>query len=443
MYGGTLKGITKKLDYIKSLGTTIIYLSPIFKSPSNHKYDTADYTKVDKAFGGESALRELISEAKKRKIGIILDGVFNHTGSDSLYFNKYGNYKSIGAYQSKESKYYSWYEFQKFPDKYTSWWGIDILPRINTQNSECQNYFVGRRGIIAKYRKMGILGFRLDVVDELSDEFIQKIKSRLEKTECGSLLYGEVWEDASNKIAYGMRKKYYLGKELDGVMNYPLRAGIISFLKNCETGRLLYYLCDIINNTPKRILDMQMNLLGSHDTERIITSLGGEDTFGKTNEYLHKVRMNKSEYLCGRRKVMMAYTAIATLPGLPTVYYADEVGLEGYSDPFNRRTFPWGDEDVVLLSHFRLLGKIRNSYKVYRRGEFKLIYLNDEILIFKRTSKKYDYVTVINNRSEKLNLSFSKKVESLILKKENTDFAVAGQSSEIFKAIKNTVVRLK
>ena len=186
-----------------------------------------------------------------------------------------------------------------------------------------------------------------------------------------------------------------------------------------------------------------MNLLGSHDTERIITSLGGEDSFGKTNEYLHKVRMNKSEYLCGRRKVMMAYTAIATLPGLPTVYYADEVGLEGYSDPFNRRTFPWGDEDEVLLSHFRLLGKIRNSYKVYRRGEFKLIYLNDEILIFKRTSKKYDYVTVINNRSEKLNLSFSKKVESLILKKENTDFAVAGQSSEIFKAIKNTVVRLK
>ena len=206
-YGGTLYGIADKLDYIKSLGVTIIYLSPIFESVSNHKYDTADYMTVDSAFGGDAALKYLIDKAKSYGISIILDGVFNHTGSDSVYFNKNGRYKSIGAYQSKDSEYFSWYDFKEFPDKYTAWWDIEILPRINPDVPNCRNYFVGDGGVIEKYAKMGIAGFRLDVVDELSDGFTEAIKQKLNLINPESILYGEVWEDASNKIAYGKRKK--------------------------------------------------------------------------------------------------------------------------------------------------------------------------------------------------------------------------------------------
>lgn len=436
MYGGTLRGITEKLDYIKSLGVGIVYLSPIFEAHSNHKYDTADYSKIDKKFGTVKDLKNLISKANELGIGIILDGVFNHTGSDSVYFNKYGRYSFLGAYQSENSPYFSWYDFKEFPDKYTSWWGIDILPRINTNEKSCSDFFVGEEGIVSKYRKLGILGFRLDVVDELSDEFIEKIKDRLECVESGSLLYGEVWEDASNKIAYGKRKKYYLGKELDGVMNYPLRSGIISFLKKSEIGRLLYALCDIINNTPKRILDMQMNLLGSHDTERIITALGGEDPDGKTNEYLISVRMNPEEYSCAVKKVKLAYTLLATLPGLPTVYYADEAGLEGYSDPFNRRPFPWSRENQDVLSHYRKIGQIRKNNPVYKKGNFKLHYLQKEFLIFERYTAKYSYITVINNSDYEVALSFENKAVALISGKWGREFKINSCSSEIFKVCK-------
>ena len=231
-YGGTLWGIADRLDYLSSLGVSLIYLSPIFKSPSNHKYDTADYMSVDQGFGGDEALIHLISEAKRYNIGIILDGVFNHTGADSIYFNKYRKYGDVGAYQTPTSPYCSWYEFKSYPDEYTSWWGIEILPRINPEVKECREFFLGDGGVIDKYSSLGISGFRLDVTDELSDSFIEGIRSLMAKNDPSSILYGEVWEDASNKIAYGKRKRYYLGRELDGVMNYPLRSGIIDFLRH-------------------------------------------------------------------------------------------------------------------------------------------------------------------------------------------------------------------
>jgi glycosidase len=292
-YGGSLDGITERLDYISSLGTTLIYLSPIFESPSNHKYDTADYMKVDEMFGGEKSLVRLIKEAKKRGIGIILDGVFNHTGADSVYFNRYGNYGDGGAYRNKNSEYFDWFEFKHYPEDYTCWWGIEILPRLNTKCTSCMDFFVGKNGVIEKYSKLGIAGFRLDVADELSDAFIKKIKKKLTEINKANILYGEVWEDASNKIAYGVRKKYYLGSELDGVMNYPLRKGLIDYAKNKSTHELEYALTDIINNAPTKIRNMQMNLLGTHDTERIITALVGQSGQERTNTELSTLRLDK------------------------------------------------------------------------------------------------------------------------------------------------------
>ena len=431
-YGGTLYGVIEKLDYIASLGTGVIYLSPIFEAASNHKYDTADYMTVDRMFGGEAALEKLIEECDKRNIKLVLDGVFNHTGSDSKYFNRYGRYKGNGAYQSTKSKYYSWYDFQSHPDKYTSWWGIDILPRINPDKKECGEYFIGKNGVIDKYSKMGIYGFRLDVADELSDDFISKIKSRL--SEGGeSMLYGEVWEDASNKIAYSTRKKYYLGSELDGVMNYPVRVGIIDYLCGKGTDKLRYALTDVTANAPDRILHTQMNLLGTHDTQRILTILGGRSSEGKSNAELSVLRMSSEAREKAIKRLMTGYTILATLPGIPAIFYGDEAGLEGYSDPFNRMPYPWGRESKPLLEHYQRLGEIRKKNSVYKKGAFRLIHLTDALLVFARDAKDYSYVTVVNNTHKDLAVHFDSQSYALVSNKKCSAYTISPVGAEVFK----------
>ena len=431
-YGGTLWGIIDKLDYIKSLGVTLIYLSPIFDAASNHKYDTADYMTVDAMFGGEEALLSLINEAKKRDMGIILDGVFDHTGSDSVYFNREGNYDSIGAYNSKKSKYYSWFDFKEYPDKYTCWWDIDILPRINPDNPKCGSYFVGKNGVIEKYAKLGITGLRLDVVDELSDEFVTKIKKTLKKNNPDAILYGEVWEDGSNKIAYDKRKRYYLGSELDGVMNYPIRKGIISFLTRGETHDLYYALTDIINNAPEAVQNMQMNLLGTHDTERIITLLGGESAAGRSNSYLRTKRMNDIERGTAKRRIRMAYTILSTVPGIPVIFYGDETALEGYHDPFNRMPYPWDKQDQKLIGFYKKIGKIRRDFDVYKNGNFALHELRNDLLVFSRSNENQTMVTVVNNSKYNKTAVFETSCKALITEVQGTEFEIPPFTAEIF-----------
>lgn len=435
-YGGTLFGVISKLDYIASLGTRAIYLSPIFTSVSNHKYDTADYMQVDEMFGGDKALKKLIREAEKRNIKIILDGVFNHTGSDSVYFNRYGRYDSLGAYQSKDSPFYDWYDFKSHPDKYTSWWGIDILPRINPDKPKCREFFVGDSGVIDKYSGMGVYGFRLDVADELSDSFIADIKARLTKDR-ESILYGEVWEDASNKIAYDKRKTYYLGAELDGVMNYPVRSGIIDYILNRRAESLEYALTEVLYNAPKRVRDAEMNLLGTHDTERILTILGGECADGKSNDCLATKRMDKDTRELAKRRLRSAYTILATIPGIPAIFYGDEAGLEGYHDPFNRMPYPWGREDKEILAHYRRIGEIRNKHSVYRTGEFELISLTPELLVFKRYEGRRALFTVVNNSDSDITLDFFVRVTAEISGVRAKSHTIGARCSEIFEAPKN------
>ena len=434
-WGGTLWGITEKLDYIKSLGVDTIYLSPIFDAASNHKYDTGDYLTVDSMFGGEEAFLDLIAEAREKGIGIILDGVFNHTGSDSLYFNREGKYNSVGAYQSPLSEYFSWYEFQEYPNKYTCWWGIDILPRIHPDRPSCRKFFVGKDGVIDKYARLGIDGFRLDVADELSDDFIAQIKKRLNVHNKHSVLYGEVWEDASNKIAYGVRKTYYLGNELDGVMNYPIRKGIIDFLTTYNTAALEYALTDVIDNAPSRIRNMQMNLLGTHDTERILTVLGGERSEGRSNEYLSKKKMNDLERGTAKRRLRMAYTILATVPGIPAIFYGDEAGLEGYHDPFNRLPYPWGKEDNNLINFYRRIGHIRRTNDIYKEGEFRLLYIDSSTLVFERFDDNNSYITFVNNTKQYRRIEFSSPAKSLLVDDcdvESTIFDLPAYTAQIF-----------
>ncbi len=443
LYGGDLWGIADRLDYLKALGVSIIYLSPVFESPSNHKYDTSDYMKVDDSFGGDEALTTLIKKAKSIGISIILDGVFNHTGADSRYFNKLGRYDTLGAYNSKKSEYFTWYDFKSYPNSYSCWWGIEILPRINPDIPSLRNFLIGKNGVVEKYMNLGILGFRLDVVDELSDDFVKSIKSKLNSHRTDSYLIGEVWEDASNKIAYGKRKKYYLGSELDGVMNYPIRNGIIDFLKYNNTSQLKYALQDVISNAPERIRNAQMNIIGTHDTERIITVLGGKSSEGQTNDELSVATMSAKEYEIGRKKLLSAYTILATIPGIPSIYYGDEVGMQGYSDPFNRRTFPWCKEDNIILSHYQKIGKIRRENTVYKEGEFKLLYLSDGILIFSRYDNTEAYVTIINNTAECKDIIFEKNSVSLFNDKKDKLFILEPHSSLIVKSQVNTFLEIK
>ena len=437
-WGGTLWGIIEKLDYIKSLGTTAIYLSPIFRAASNHKYDTADYMSVDPIFGGEEALRALLSAAAEKGIEIILDGVFNHTGADSIYFNRYGRYKEIGAYQSRRSKYFGWFDFQQFPNKYTSWWGIDILPRINTDIPDCREYFVGEGGVVDKYRKMGVYGFRLDVADELSDGFISDIKKRLSSDGGENILYGEVWEDASNKSSYGKRRRYYLGDELDGVMNYPLRAGIVDYLIGKGKDKLFYALNDVTSNAPSYILHNQMNLLGTHDTERILTVLGDVDVSGLSNAVLAKLRMDPGRRSFAIKRLILAYTILATMPGIPTVFYGDEAGLEGYRDPFNRMPFPWGAENHKLLEHYKRIGRVRSENPVYKDGDFRLVHLDDELFVFLRTDNSFNYVTVVNNSDREIKITFDSKAVCLLSSLDADRFSLSALEAGVYKLPLNT-----
>ncbi len=433
-FGGNLYGIAEKLEYLKALGVSILYLSPIFESPSNHKYDTADYMNVDSMFGGDEGLIYLVTEAKKQDIEIILDGVFNHTGADSIYFNKFSHYTSLGAYQSVKSTYYDWYTFTEHPNEYLCWWGIDILPKINYENSGAEEFFLGDNGVVAKWMKTGIKGFRLDVADELSDEFIQRMKALITKYDSSALLYGEVWEDASNKIAYGKRKKYYLGNELNGVMNYPLREGIISYITKKSTKELDYALNTVLLNMPLSNRNLTMNLLGTHDTERIITALSASDTAVMTNLERLKFRMSKEDYALAKKRLISAYTVIAALPGIPMVYYGDEAGMEGFSDPFNRRTYPWGDQDNEILSHYRKIGKIRRGNTELSNGEFSLLLLNSELLIFQRKRGRARLITVYNNSLSEIKISFSRKVSDIINNKKGSHFVIGSESALIFKS---------
>ena len=280
---------------------------------------------------------------------------------------------------------------------------------------------------------MGIDGFRLDVADELSDEFIAKIKSALNSKNPDSILYGEVWEDASNKIAYDVRKKYYLGNELDGVMNYPLRTGVIDYIKSKTTESLEYYFSEVMPNMPKRVRDAAMNLLGTPDTERILTVLGGKSPRGKSNSELLTERMTSEERKTAKRRLMCAYTLIATLPGIPCIFYGDEAGLEGYSDPFNRRTFPWGKEDKDINSHYKKVGQIRRENSVYKKGEFKLLHFDKSLLIFERISDKDRFITVINNAQSDISIEFGNKAPELIQGSVGTEFVIKSESAAVFK----------
>ena len=405
-FGGNLWGVAQKLDYLASLGVTTIYLSPIFKAYSNHKYDTGDYMQVDEMFGGDEALDHLIAEANKRSMRLILDGVFNHTGNDSRYFNSFGKYDTIGAYQSKSSEYYDWYCFKRFPNSYEAWWGIGILPKLNPACKKCREFLAGKGGVAETYIKKGIGGWRLDVADELSDEFLDLLCKTVKDASDGQgILIGEVWENAADKTAYGKRRRYFRGDQLDSVMNYPVRNAILSFVKDRDADAFYNGVAEIYASYPKSVCDSLMNLLGTHDTERILSVLGGNEINGLDNKTLSTFHMSKAAREKGIALLKIASVLQYTLYGVPSLYYGDEAGVEGGHDPFCRLPYPWGQEDTDLLSHYRKLGEIRRSHDVFRDGEFNFVRVEGGFVAYERSNASKTIVIAANRSDSTVILS--------------------------------------
>ena len=397
-YGGNFKGITEKMDYIASLGTTILYLNPISKSFSSHRYDTGDYKTPDPMLGTEADFKAMCDAAHARGIRVILDGVYSHTGSDSLYFNKNGTFPGKGAYNSPDSPYSSWYTFYRWPDSYNSWWNFDTLPTVNKMDPKFLDYIIrDEDSVVAHWMKLGADGYRLDVADELPDEFIKMLRDRIRQIKPDALLIGEVWEDASNKKAYDHRRTYFTNGELDSVMNYPFRTAIINFMRGFDSGRgFKETVMSIVENYPPQVVACNMNLLGTHDTPRILTAL--VDDFDGSREEKAKRRLSRNQLEVAHDRLLMASFLQYMLPGSPSLYYADETGMEGYKDPFNRRPYPWGREDQEILSHYKRLGQLRRDYEVLRLGDIRFFQAGDKHLGFTR-SYKGKTVKIFANRS--------------------------------------------
>ena len=386
-FGGNFDGIRLKLPYLAELGVTVIYLNPISKAFSNHRYDTGDYENPDELLGTAEDFEELSKEAKKLGIRIILDGVFSHTGADSKYFNKYGNYDSVGAFQSKESPFYSWYSFSQFPHKYESWWGFETLPNVNELDEGFLNYIAeGKDSVIRKWLRRGASGLRLDVADELPDSFIEKVRTALKSENPDSLLIGEVWEDASNKISYGKQRAFLWGNELDSVMNYVFREAVLSYLTGGNASLFASKLHSLIENYPKEALYSAMNLISSHDVPRALTVLSDSPDFRALSRIeQHDYVPSESKKELAKRRMVLAIALQMTLPGAPTIYYGDEAEMFGYADPFNRAPMDWNHGDSEILRQTKLFAKLRKETSSLRRGFYNLIAAENGIICYMRS----------------------------------------------------------
>ncbi len=386
-FGGNLRGVEKKLDYLKELGISAIYFNPVFESESNHHYDTGDYHKIDPILGTNEDFKHLIDVAKSKGIRIIIDGVFSHTGSNSKYFNRKGTYDTVGAFQSKDSPYYDWYSFKNYPTDYDSWWNFSTLPNVRETTPSYMDFIIrGKDSVLKHWMREGISGWRLDVIDELPAEFSRTFFAELKKINPDAVLIGEVWEDASNKIAYGVQRQYLCGYEMDSAMNYPLRAHIFDFILGQIDGELCMRRMESLReNYPKENFYAMMNLIASHDIMRPVTIFGEAPYYDQMPAIEQsKFRLDAQAEQLGKARLKMAALWQMTYPGVPCIYYGDELGMQGFKDPTNRRPYPWGGGDKELLATYKKFIKLRNEKVVLQTGELLPLPSKGDIVAFAR-----------------------------------------------------------
>lgn len=381
-FGGSIQGIMAHLDRLEELGVTLLYLNPVFEGPENHRYGTGDYYNIDPWLGSTADFTALCKACEDCGIRVILDGVFSHTGADSRYFNRFGHYSELGAYQSKDSPYHSWYRFGAWPDDYACWWNFPNLPEVEEENADYARFITGETGVLAHWQAKGCKGWRLDVADELPDAFIDRIRATVKAADPNAFLLGEVWEDASNKISQSHRRRYLLGQQLDSVMNYPFRSAIVHFALSGDSALFQEQILTILENYPPPAIDTAMNMLSTHDTVRILNALGVTHPVDNTQKAGYV--LSQVEYEAGKRRLKAAAFLQFTLPGIPSIYYGDEVGLTGFEDPFNRGCYPWEHEDADLLAYFKSLAVLRKSYRQNFVTGFSLIAERAGLFAFRR-----------------------------------------------------------
>ena len=408
-YGGDLRGIIEKLDYIKSLGTTIIYLSPIMLSQSNHRYDTSDYEMIDPYVGNNEDLKELCDKAHSKGMHVILDAVFNHTGNDSKYFNEYGNFDTIGAFQSDKSIYFPFYRkhYINGEYKFDYWWGMKNLPVCDGNSKEWQNYIYGENGVIDKWMSMGIDGLRLDVADELSDEFIKGIHDRVIKNKSDGFILGEVWKNPMR-----MNRNYM--EYMHSVMNYPLIDALIRYYKYNDKDKLIRIINEIRHEYPRDTINSLMNFTSTHDISRIIDILSTNE-FGINNEwvwdpnnrnhdYQKNYKISNSEYEKGKKIYKSYLLSLGFLPGNLSIFYGDELGVEGLGNLKNRAPIKWDQIDEEILDYIIKMNTVRNKEELLKNSDINLIDVNNNYLMYERVNDINNYLVAVNKTDSKCNL---------------------------------------
>lgn len=432
-YGGDLKGIEENIEYFKSLGVDILYLSPVVHSQSNHRYDTADYENVDPYIGTNKDLESLCNKAHENGIKIVLDAVFNHTGNDSVYFNEYNTYNSEGAYNNPSSPYANFYRYNIHNNSinYDYWWGMKNLPVCDGNSQEWQKYITGENGIIDKWFKLGIDGLRLDVADELTDEYIEKIKEAVKRNKDDGLIIGEVWKNPMR-----MNRGYLeSGKGMDTVMNYPLVDALIRYFKYSDSEKLYRVINEIENEYPAETIHSLMNFTSTHDISRAINIFSsnnfekhGEWAWDPSNrdlKYSKNYKISREDYIKGL-KIYKAYIfSLAFMPGILSIFYGDELGIEGYGNLANRKPFPWDNINEELLEYFKLIGNIRKKEKFLTEADLNILDINKDYLSFERKTALEKMLVMISRSNEEKQIDipneYSKSNQIYTLKKSNKE----------------------
>jgi cyclomaltodextrinase len=360
-FGGDLRGVINRLDYIRELGITCIYFTPIFESPTNHRYDASDYFKIDSRLGTEADLRELIEKAGAMGIRVLLDGVFNHCSQDSVYFR--------AARADKLSPYYRWFTFKEWPDKWEGWLGVVNMPEF-VECPEVEEFFFGKGGVAQHWLGYGTGGWRTDVTPWITDEWWRRFRSAVRQSFPEAYLIAEDWGDATHRL---------LGDSFDATMNYRFGYSVGGWaggkLSSLELSDRLETLR---RDTPPAQFRAQLNLLGSHDTVRLLTKLEGN-----------------------REQVKLAVSFMLAYPGVPMVYYGDEVGIEGTFAEDSRRPFPWDslDKKPDLLGFFRKAINTRQSSPALKYGDVSTLYTDSDAFALLRSYAGEQVLAVFNNKA--------------------------------------------
>ena len=419
-YGGDLKGIEESLEYLKLLGVDIIYLSPIVKSQSNHRYDAGDYEIVDSYAGNNEDLKSLCDKAHELDIQIILDAVFNHTGNDSKYFNEYNTYPELGAYQSSYSKYSSFYRKHEKDGniEYDYWWGMKNLPECDCNSKEWIDYITGENGIIDQWFNLGIDGLRLDVADELTDNFISLIRKAIKRNKEDGFILGEVWKNPMR-----MNREYISsGKEMDSVMNYVFIDALLRYFKYSDVNKLSSILKEILNEYPDDTIKTLMNFTSTHDITRAINLFScnefqeyGEWGWNLNNDdrnWCENYVLTKEQYEYGKQIYKSYVFALNFFPGILSIFYGDEIGLQGMGNLSNRKPFPKTGHDIELLEFFKQMGEIRRQEIFLRDADLEIYDINDNYFMFERYDEDNKVLVAASRTSEAIDFDIPKEYNS-------------------------------